>query len=149
MQNRARTFTRLWIPLMCCLALLVAACAPITAVPTPPAAPVVDATPVEPAPAETPVDDLDAPDDEEVGMLVRQAVMAQTQIDFDQIEVIAVEPMEWPDACLGLAAPGEFCAQVITPGYEVTLRVEGEEHVFRTDEGVTTIRPEVTEVFTD
>jgi hypothetical protein len=148
MENLARTVTHLWVPLVCCLALVVTACMPITAVPTPAA----DATPVQPTPAETPVDDNDVDDNdvdaatEEAGMVVRQALMTQAMIDFDEVEVIAVEPMEWPDACLGLAGPDEFCAQVITPGYEVTLKVEGQEYVFRTDEDLNIIRPDVTDL---
>lgn len=79
-------------------------------------------------------------------MVVRQALMTQAQIDFDEIEAIEVEPMEWPDACLGLEWPDEFCAQVITPGYQVTLEVDGEEYIYRTDEEMNIIRPDVTEV---
>jgi len=37
--------------------------------------------------------------------------------------VVSVEPTEWPDACLGAAAPDEVCAEIITPGY--TIVVEG------------------------
>ena len=43
--------------------------------------------------------------------------------------------MQWPDACLGLPEAGEACAQVITPGYEVTLRLDDNVSVYRTDEG--------------
>lgn len=42
-----------------------------------------------------------------------------------------VEPAEWPDACLGLAETGEICATVITPGYRVTVEVNGTIAVYR------------------
>jgi hypothetical protein len=29
--------------------------------------------------------------------------------------------VEWPDACLGAALPGEMCAQVITPGFRIVF----------------------------
>jgi hypothetical protein len=32
-----------------------------------------------------------------------------------------VEEVDWPDACLGAGAPDEICAQVVTPGYIVTI----------------------------
>ena len=38
-----------------------------------------------------------------------------------EIDTVSVTPQEWPDSCLGLAGPEEFCAQVITPGFEVVL----------------------------
>jgi len=33
----------------------------------------------------------------------------------------AAEPIEWSDACLGVAYPGMACAQVITPGFRIEL----------------------------
>ena len=50
-----------------------------------------------------------------------------------EVEVISVTAQEWPDACLGLADEGEVCAQVMTSGYLVTLRLSGNEYTFRTD----------------
>jgi hypothetical protein len=145
MKYRDHSLTRQWATLLCCLALFVAACAPISVAPTPVAAPDANATPTQPAPAETPaVDNQMDTRQEEAGMVLRQALMTQAMIDFDQIDVIAVKPMEWPDSCLGLAGPDEFCAQVITPGYEVTLTVDGQEYVFRTDEELNIIRPDLT-----
>jgi hypothetical protein len=37
-----------------------------------------------------------------------------------------VEAVDWPDACLGAARPGEVCATVITPGYLVVVTRGGE-----------------------
>jgi hypothetical protein len=51
----------------------------------------------------------------------------------DQIEVLSYEETEWPDACLGLSEPGEMCAQVVTPGYEVILESDGESYMVRTN----------------
>ncbi len=50
------------------------------------------------------------------------------------IQILSAEPMEWPDACLGLPAQGETCAQVVTPGYLVTLEVNGTQYEFHTDQ---------------
>jgi hypothetical protein len=44
----------------------------------------------------------------------------------DGATVQSVEPVDWPDACLGAAGPDEVCAEVITPGYRIILDVGGE-----------------------
>ncbi len=38
------------------------------------------------------------------------------------LALVAVEATTWPDTCLGVAKPGETCAQVATPGLRVVLR---------------------------
>jgi len=73
---------------------------------------------------------------------VKEALSARTGVAVEEIEVVEAERMEWPDACLGVAEEGEACAEVITPGWEITLRAEGEEYVFRTDERADVIRME-------
>jgi hypothetical protein len=63
----------------------------------------------------------------------RQALAADLGVSAETIEIISVEREEWSDACLGLAEPGEMCAQVITPGWLVVLEADGEQYVARTD----------------
>jgi 2C-methyl-D-erythritol 2,4-cyclodiphosphate synthase len=75
----------------------------------------------------------------------RQALAQELGISPDQIEVVQVEEEEWPDACLGLPEPGEFCATVITPGYRVILEAEGEQYEVRTDLEGDIVRMEVEE----
>jgi hypothetical protein len=50
-----------------------------------------------------------------------------------EVEVVEVQPLDWPDACLALARPDEACAQVITPGYRVLLSAEGRRYEYHTD----------------
>ena len=52
----------------------------------------------------------------------------------EEIEVIYVEPVEWPDTALGCPGPGRSYAQVITPGYRVVLRVRHRQYELHTDE---------------
>ncbi len=59
---------------------------------------------------------------------------AQMDIPVDQIKVASVEPMEWNDASLGCPQEGFMYAQVITPGYLVTLEANGPEYVYHTDQ---------------
>jgi hypothetical protein len=54
-------------------------------------------------------------------------------IDPAAVAVLAFEAVEWPDACLGLPAPGEVCARSITPGWRVRLQADGEQITARTD----------------
>ncbi len=50
-----------------------------------------------------------------------------------EIEVAEVEPVDWPDACLGAALEREVCAQVVTPGYRVILSAGDREYEYHTD----------------
>ncbi len=58
--------------------------------------------------------------------------------------IISVEPVDWPDACLGAAGPGEACAQVITPGYRIVTEQGGETieyHAARVTGAVRSVTP--------
>lgn len=89
---------------------------------------------------EAPDTPMDLPSDVETR--AKEALSARTGVAVEEIEVVEAEQREWPDACLGLAEEGEACAEVITPGWEITLRAGGEEYVFRTDEMADVIRME-------
>lgn len=63
-------------------------------------------------------------------------------IPVDEIDYVSFSREEWSDTCLGLAEPGEMCAQVITPGWRVVLMAEGQQYVYRTDASGEVIRRE-------
>ncbi len=42
-------------------------------------------------------------------------------IEESTLRVVAVEPVDWPDACLGVSMPGAICADAITRGWRVLL----------------------------
>lgn len=69
----------------------------------------------------------------DIALLVRQALMQQLHVDFKAVTIVAVEAVEWPDACLGVALPDVMCAQVITPGYRIILEVDGGRYEYHTD----------------
>ena len=52
-----------------------------------------------------------------------------------EVLVASVTPKQWSNSCLGLAGPEEVCAQVITPGYEVVLELDGAMYTYHTNEG--------------
>jgi hypothetical protein len=57
------------------------------------------------------------------------AVIAQLAsnmgLDASQITLISNEPVDFPDACLGVSLPDVMCAQVVTPGRLLVLQAEG------------------------
>jgi hypothetical protein len=63
-----------------------------------------------------------------VAAAAREAGVAPTEV-----QVTEVQMQEWPDAALGCPQPDQAYAQVITPGYLVTVRVKGYEWQYHTD----------------
>jgi hypothetical protein len=101
-----------------------------------------------PAPTETPAPPTAGiegpPDPPEEGFplpakpLTQLAVLSLAQrqgVEVDSIELLRVEVQEWPDAAIGCPQEGYDYAQVITPGYRITLEAEGTEYVYHTDQG--------------
>jgi hypothetical protein len=84
--------------------------------------------------------DTAQPDLPEAVVAAEQKLSEELGIPVKEIEVASFSREEWPNACLGLAEPGEMCAQVITPGWRVVLTVDGGEYIFRTDDSGEIIR---------
>ncbi len=63
----------------------------------------------------------------------RADLAARLQVDPLSLQRVAVTPTDWPDACLGLPAPGETCAAVVTSGYRVVVMADGVEYAYRTN----------------
>lgn len=61
----------------------------------------------------------------------------------DRFRIAAATPRNWPDGCLGLAEPGEFCAQVLIPGWQVTVTNGQQNWIYRTDSTGSALRLEV------
>ena len=59
-----------------------------------------------------------------------------------QIKLVSIEPVSWPDSCLGLPGPDEMCAEMITDGYRVVLSVNGQNYTFHTDQTGQNMRQE-------
>ncbi len=53
--------------------------------------------------------------------LVLQDAAAQLGVDLASLTVIAVEAVDWPDSSLGCPEEGGVYAQVISPGYRITV----------------------------
>jgi len=55
----------------------------------------------------------------------RSALAERLEVETAAIEVLTVEPADWPDSALGCPEKGKVYAQVLTSGYRVELGHEG------------------------
>ena len=65
--------------------------------------------------------------------LAKTDLANRTGIDKEQIAMVSVKAVDWPDTSLGCPEPGMFYAQVITPGYRIVLSHDGERYEYHTD----------------
>lgn len=56
-------------------------------------------------------------------------------IDKEQITVVAVKEVNWPDTSMGCPEPGMMYAQVITPGHRIILSYAGQTYEYHSDQG--------------
>lgn len=66
--------------------------------------------------------------------LARLDLAGRRGLATDAIVTVSVEAVTWPDACLGIAIEGLFCAQVQTPGYRIVLRADDALYEYHTDQ---------------
>lgn len=62
----------------------------------------------------------------------RAALAAKLGVDESTLDVTDVEAVDWPDTSLGAPEPGKMYAQVITPGFRVTIVQGGETYEYHT-----------------
>ncbi|UZQ55894.1 hypothetical protein OOK60_07470 [Trichothermofontia sichuanensis B231] len=74
---------------------------------------------------------LELPDP--VKMAVLQDLSQKLGQSTQQFEVKRAEPHTWPDGCLGLATPDQFCTQALVPGWRVTIAAGPRLWVYRTN----------------
>lgn len=78
----------------------------------------------------------------ELQQTVLNAVGQQQNLPPEQLQIVRTVEMDWPDACLGLAAAGEFCAQMLTPGWAVTVTNGTQTWQYRIDLDATQVKLE-------
>ncbi len=57
----------------------------------------------------------------------RQTVAERFGVSEDEVHLLSREAVDWPDSCLGCAAPNVMCLMVITPGYRLIYEVAGQK----------------------
>lgn len=55
-------------------------------------------------------------------------------VDKEEIVIVEVKAVEWPDTSLGCPEPGMMYAQVITPGYRIVLSHRGQLYEYHSDQ---------------
>lgn len=76
---------------------------------------------------------------EELIQAARSAVAERLEQVDNTIDIIGIEPAEWPTAAMGCPGPDQMYAEVVTPGYVIRLRTGSgvyEVHVSRTGQVV-------------
>jgi hypothetical protein len=63
------------------------------------------------------------------------ALSGRINAPVDSIAGVSQDEMTWNDSCLGCPQTGENCAQVLTPGYRIVLRVSDATYEYHTDLG--------------
>ncbi|RPH89055.1 MAG: hypothetical protein EHM73_09575 [Chroococcales cyanobacterium metabat2.561] len=72
----------------------------------------------------------------------RQDLSRKTKISVNRLQIQAAQPQTWPDGCLGLAKPGEFCTQALVEGWRIILTDNQKTWVYRTDSSGANLRLE-------
>lgn len=65
--------------------------------------------------------------------LATQDAAARLEVDVSQVRLLAVEEKQWPDTGLGCPSIGTVQAQVVTPGFLITLEADGKFLTYHTD----------------
>jgi hypothetical protein len=64
---------------------------------------------------------------------VFQRATQQSGLPDSAFKIMDAQPNIWPDSCLGLAQPDDFCTQTLVPGWQLTLNSGWEQWVYRTN----------------
>jgi hypothetical protein len=108
------------------MALLLTACAQTSSTSSPD--PALQPTPQSPAVGTTPGTGTDA-----VVSAAKSALADQLGINVDAIQLVDIQPVQWPDSCLGIHKTGIMCAFHVVDGYRITLSANGQTYEVRSN----------------
>jgi hypothetical protein len=74
-----------------------------------------------------PSDDFTIPED--ILESIKQAIANKLSVPVEDITIVDQVQVSWPDTSMGNPQPGSFYAQVIVPGYKITVQVGEDKHV--------------------
>src|SRR5574341_363262 len=107
--------------------------------------PTTEPTSTQPAPTTTPVPPptgthipVDIPPAQNAAV---QALAAALGLPVDQIKLVSIDAVEWPDGCLGVRRLGVLCIQVITPGFRIVLEANGKQYEYHTNADGSVLAP--------
>ena len=67
--------------------------------------------------------------------LMQEDLVQHAPVTFDQVELVSIEAVDWPDAGLGCPDPATLYAPAVTPGFKVMLRANSKLYEYHTDMG--------------
>lgn len=73
---------------------------------------------------------------------VRQDLSRRTNIPIKELKFQQAKRQTWPNGCLGLASPDQFCTQALVEGWQVVMVYKNKTWVYRTDSQGRTLRIE-------
>jgi hypothetical protein len=66
--------------------------------------------------------------------LAMASLAEKLQIPVDQIQLVSIEAVTWPDSSLGCPQLGIMYTQVITPGFQIVLEANGKTYPYHSDD---------------
>jgi hypothetical protein len=114
--------TALSITALLWVAILLAACAPSLTQSSPTPQPALEPTP-------TGIDSqMKAP-----VTAAKSALAQQLELGIDAIQLVDIQPVQWPDSCLGVHQPGIMCAMHVVDGYRIMLSANNRTYEIRSN----------------
>jgi hypothetical protein len=74
------------------------------------------------------------PQERKFVIVSKEDLAERLNVGIGQVRFMSIQAVVWPDASLGCPQPGMMYAQVLTPGYRIILKVDGQEYFYHTDE---------------
>ncbi len=71
---------------------------------------------------------------------VKQLAAQQFNVPQSQLTVVSENKKDWPDSCFGLNVGDKSCTKNVTPGYEITIKSNGDQIIYRTNSDGSSIR---------
>jgi hypothetical protein len=65
----------------------------------------------------------------------RRELAESLHLSSDDVRLLSVDAVDWPDASIGCPRLGVLYVPVVTPGYRITLEAGGKNYVYHTDRG--------------
>jgi hypothetical protein len=88
-----------------------------------------------PLPTSEPTQVTPPPEAKQVVRLAVEDLAKRLDLATEEMRLVSVEAVDWPDTSLGCPQPGMMYAQVITPGYRIVLETQEETYDYHTDTG--------------
>lgn len=79
-----------------------------------------------------------------VANAVRQDLSRKTGIAPGQLRITQFSRQTWPDGCLGLPEPDQFCTQALVEGWRVVVTHQDQTWVYRTNDSGSLVKLETT-----